>query len=164
MRIAGLVQDSIVDGPGFRFVVFAQGCKKRCERCHNPDTWDIDGGEEMGIDEIIHEMLSNPLTDGLTISGGEPFLQAMDCAKLAKAAKEKGLNVWVYSGYTYEELTGSDDIVDALGLLELTDVLVDGAYIHDERTSELRWRGSRNQRVIDVPRSMESGKTVLIDL
>ena len=163
MRVAGLVQDSIVDGPGFRFAVFTQGCVQRCEGCHNPATWDADGGVEMTVDEIIAEMLKNPLTDGLTLSGGEPLQQAGECALLAAAARENGLNVWVFTGLTFEELQNKAITEPEVGkLLELTDVLVDGAFVLAERTLSLRWRGSRNQRIIDVPASMASGKTVEI--
>jgi len=151
MRIAGLVQDSIVDGPGLRFVVFTQGCTLRCTGCHNPDTWDPDGGREMPVGDIIEEMLSNPLTDGLTLSGGEPFEQAADCAGLAAAALEKGLNVWVFTGRTYENLlmeTVNDPAAKAL--MENTNVLVDGAFIHKERTYTKKWCASGNQRVIEI--------------
>ncbi|MDR0490383.1 MAG: anaerobic ribonucleoside-triphosphate reductase activating protein, partial [Oscillospiraceae bacterium] len=145
MRIAGLVQDSIVDGPGFRFVVFAQGCTQQCEGCHNPHTWDTDGGTEMTVEEITAQMGSNPLTDGLTLSGGEPFLQALDCAALATAAREMGFNTWAYTGYTYEELAFRAAAEPEVGkLLEQIDVLIDGAFVLAERTLSLRWRGSRN--------------------
>ena len=162
MRIAGLVQDSIVDGPGLRFVVFAQGCDKRCEGCHNPQSIDVNGGVEVPVDDIIMQLLSNPLTDGLTLSGGEPFLQAAECVKLAGAAKGKNLNVWVFTGYKFEELcekAKTNPQVDSL--LRLTDVLIDGGFILAERTLTLKWRGSQNQRIIDVPSSLASGKVVV---
>ena len=163
MKIAGLVQDSIVDGPGFRFVVFAQGCKLCCEGCHNPATWDINGGVSMTAGEIITEMLSNPLTDGLTLSGGEPALQAEECAQIASAARENGLNVWVYSGLTFEEFLEKAKTEPELGkLLELTDVLIDGPFILAQRTLSLIWRGSKNQRLVDVQKSLASGETVLL--
>ena len=161
MRIAGSIQDSIVDGPGFRFVVFMQGCEMRCEGCHNPGTWDMDGGAETTTDELIAEMRSNPMTDGLTLTGGEPFLQAEECATLAAAARESGLNVWAYSGYTFEELlarAGTEPSV--MRLLELTDVLVDGPFNLAERTLSLKWRGSKNQRIIPVQQSLASGAAV----
>ena len=161
MRIAGTVQDSIVDGPGFRYVVFTQGCSLSCEGCHNPATWDIGGGEEASVDYLVTEMLSNPLTDGLTLSGGEPFLQAAECEKLAAAARVEGLNVWAYTGFVFGELiekAKSEPEISAL--LKLTDVLVDGPFILAERTLSLKWRGSRNQRVLDVPKSLEAGTAV----
>ena len=165
MRIAGTVQDSIVDGPGFRFVVFTQGCEKCCEGCHNPATWDIHGGTEMTVEEVVTEMFSNPLTDGLTLSGGEPFLQAAECAELAAAAREKGLNVWVYTGYSFEELISRTETEPEIGaLLKLTDILVDGEFILAERTLSLKWRGSRNQRLLDAPKSLTAGKAVELKL
>lgn len=162
MRIAGLVQDSIVDGPGLRFSVFAQGCPHRCEGCHNPATHDPEGGEEMPVSEVIRQMLSNPLTDGVTLTGGEPFFQAAACAEIAEAAKKAGLNVWTYSGSTFEELTASED-PEVKKLLSLTDVLVDGPFILSERTLNLKWRGSRNQRIIDVRRSLAEGRAVTVE-
>jgi anaerobic ribonucleoside-triphosphate reductase activating protein len=164
MKIAGLVQDSIVDGPGLRYVLFTQGCRYRCVGCHNPDTWNYNGGTEKTVDDIITEMLSNPLTDGLTISGGEPFDQAADCAGIAAAARDKGLNVWVFTGMTFEEiLKEAKPESSKQTLLTLTDVLVDGRYIASERTLSLKWRGSKNQRIIDVQKSLSTGKCVLIN-
>jgi len=161
VRIAGLVQDSIVDGPGLRFSVFAQGCDFDCEGCHNPNTIDFNGGYEMSVEEIVSEMLSNPLTDGLTLSGGEPLKQVADCLHLAIAAKTRGLNVWTYSGYTFEELlewAKSDrEIHD---LLESIDILVDGHFVLAERTLSMKWRGSKNQRIIDVQASLKNGEVV----
>ena len=156
MRIYGLVQDSIVDGPGLRFVCFVQGCPHHCSGCHNPDSHDPAGGTEMTTDEIIAHMLSNPLTDGLTLSGGEPFDQAEDCMVIARAAHDHGLNVWCYTGYTYEHLlrygTG-----DQIALLAEVDVLVDGRYDESKRSLSLDWRGSSNQRVIDLNRRVNDG-------
>jgi len=159
MKIAGSIQESIVDGPGFRFVVFVQGCKFRCEGCHNPETWDSHGGNEVPLSGIIKEMLSNPLTDGLTLSGGEPFDQAADCASLAAAARDNGLNVWVFTGWTFEKLLKTSKTNPGIQkLLNLADVLVDGRYIQAERTLSIKWCGSKNQRVIDVKKSLKTGK------
>lgn len=165
MKIAGLVHDSIVDGPGLRFVVFTQGCERHCVGCHNPETWDKEGGSEMAVDEVIANMLGNPLTDGLTLSGGEPFLQAADCVKLAAAAHEHGLNVWIHTGFTFEELLIRAGSVSAVKeLLVLTDVIVDGPFIASERTLSLKWRGSKNQRLLDAGKSVAAGEAVaLID-
>ena len=161
MRIAGIVQDSIVDGPGLRFTVFTQGCPHHCEGCHNPATHDPDGGTEMEVDEVIRQLLSNPLTDGVTLSGGEPFFQPAACFKIAHAAHEHNLNVWTYSGYTFEQLlTLSETDSDIAALLHETDALIDGPFILAERTLSLPWRGSRNQRVIDVKKSLETGSVV----
>jgi len=163
MQIAGIIEDSIVDGPGLRFVVFTQGCDFRCEGCHNPDTWDKSGGENIDAAEIIAKMKANPLTDGLTLSGGEPFEQVADSAKLAIAARSFGLNVWVFTGFVFEELyrlSQSDASVSEL--LSNIDVLVDGPYVQSERTLNVKWCQSRNQRVIDVVQSLAAGAPVLL--
>jgi len=161
LRIAGIIHDSIVDGPGLRFAVFAQGCDLRCEGCHNPDVWESNGGKEIQVGEIIAQMRDNPLTDGLTLTGGEPFMQAADCVQLAAAAREDGLNVWVFSGHTYEELLDRASYEpELMELLKLADVLVDGRFIISKRTLLLKWRGSKNQRIIDVPKSLGSGTVV----
>ena len=160
MRIAGTVQDSIVDGPGFRFTVFTQGCPPHCPGCHNPQTHDPSGGTEHTVEELLERMRSNPLTDGLTLSGGEPFEQPEDCLLLARGAHESGLNVWSYTGYLFEFLRDQGTEAQKALLREL-DVLVDGPFLLEQRTLSLPWRGSRNQRVIDVPKSLENGDVVL---
>lgn len=160
MRIAGTVQDSIVDGPGFRFTVFTQGCSHHCPGCHNPQTHDTSGGTEHTVEELLERMRSNPLTDGLTLSGGEPFEQPEECLLLAQGAHESGLNVWSYTGYLFEFLRDQGTEAQKALLREL-DVLVDGPFLLEQRTLSLPWRGSRNQRVIDVPKSLENGDVVL---
>lgn len=161
MKIFGLAQDSIVDGPGFRFSCFVQGCPHNCPGCHNPQSHDPDGGREMSVDEVAAQLLRNPLTDGLTLSGGEPFAQPEDCLALARIAHSHNLNVWCYSGWTFEFLR--DQGTDAQKeLLSEVDVLVDGPFILAERSLALPWRGSRNQRVINVPASLRSGGVVLV--
>ena len=161
MRIAGLVQDSIVDGPGFRFTVFTQGCPHNCQGCHNPDTHDPDGGREMTVKQVIDAMLSNPMTDGLTLSGGDPFVQAADCAEIAKAAHKNDLNVWTYTGWTYEKLRSLSERDEGIkALLNETDVLVDGPFILSQKSYDVPWRGSKNQRLIDMKATRESGKIV----
>lgn len=160
MRIYGLVQDSIVDGPGFRFVCFVQGCTHHCPGCHNPDSHDPAGGTEMPVEEIGAQLLRNPLTDGLTLSGGEPFQQAEDCLALARLAHSHGLNVWSYTGYTYESLL-SQGTPAQRALLDEIDVLVDGPFRLEQRTLALPWRGSANQRVIDLAATRASGAVVL---
>ena len=162
LRIADTIQDSIVDGPGFRFVVFTQGCLRHCPECHNPHTWDPNGGKEVTVDSLYKTLASNPLTDGITLSGGEPYLQAAACAELAQRAKAGGFNVWCYSGYTFEEIieiAKNDDGFKAL--IEATDVLIDGMFLIEEKSLTLKWRGSQNQRVIDVRKSLENGEVVL---
>lgn len=161
MRIYGLVQDSIVDGPGFRFACFVQGCPHRCPGCHNPDSHNSSGGKEMDVEQVIQTMRSNPLTDGLTLSGGEPMEQAKECLRLAQAAHGAGLNVWCYTGYTYEFLRKAGT-PEQNALLEAIDVLVDGPFLLEERTLSLPWRGSRNQRLIHVPASLAAGAVITL--
>ncbi|MEF9972312.1 MAG: anaerobic ribonucleoside-triphosphate reductase activating protein [Clostridia bacterium] len=154
IRIAGVVNDSIVDGPGFRFTVFTQGCAHACPGCHNPETHDFAGGRDEDISVLLQQMADNPLLDGLTLSGGDPFEQVTASTELAKGAKALGLNVWTYSGYTFEQLIAQDKYRP---LLEASDVLIDGPFILAQRTLELRFRGSKNQRLIDVQKTLESG-------
>jgi anaerobic ribonucleoside-triphosphate reductase activating protein len=161
MRIAGLVQDSIVDGPGMRFTVFTQGCPHNCPGCHNPDTHDPAGGREMAVEEVIRQMLSNPMTDGVTLSGGDPFVQPADCAVIAKAAHENGLNVWTYTGYTFERLMEMRETdPGTAALMDETDILVDGPFILAQRSMGTPWRGSKNQRLIDMKASLTAGHAV----
>ena len=165
MRIAGTVSESIVDGPGLRLTVFTQGCPHRCPGCHNPGTHDPAGGREVSVAELAAELAAelsgNPLTDGLTLSGGEPFCQAAECAALAEAVHALGGNVWVYTGWRYEALVQESDPA-RLRLLAAADVLVDGPYVESERSLELRWRGSRNQRLIDLDATRRTGRLTLL--
>lgn len=162
MRIANIVQDSIVDGPGLRFVVFVQGCHNKCPGCHNPDTHDPDGGYEVSVPELVQMMLRNPLVQGVTISGGEPFDQAWECAEFARQALRAGKSVWVYTGYTWEYLKAKVPIAsDFARLLTYTDVLVDGPFVESLKSYEAKFRGSTNQRLIDVQMSIFTGEVVL---
>lgn len=162
IRLAGLVNDSIVDGPGFRLTVFTQGCPHDCPGCHNPETHDFGGGKMYDVDKVIKTFRENILLDGVTFSGGDPFCQSDKCAVIARAAKESGLNVWAYSGWTYEELLeNSKTDTSIMDFLSYVDVLVDGPFILAQRTLELRFRGSKNQRLIDVPASLAKGETVI---
>lgn len=151
MRIASYTSESIVDGPGFRFTVFVQGCSHHCKGCHNPQTWDFEGGYEISVDELIAEAKKSPLNVGITISGGEPFQQELECWRLAFAAHEAGLDVWVYSGFTLKQILKGAvyDDVTALFLSEI-DVLVDGPFIEELKSYECEFRGSTNQRIIDI--------------
>ena len=160
MRIANTVNDSIVDGKGLRYAVFTQGCPHHCPGCHNPETHDPAGGREVSLEDLIAGLDKNPLAAGLTLSGGEPFAQAAACAELARLAHERGKNVWTYTGYTYEQLLKKND-PDWNALLAETDVLVDGPFLEKEQSYELHFRGSRNQRLIDVPASKRAGRVVL---
>lgn len=163
IRIAGIIEESIVDGPGIRFVVFAQGCKHHCPGCHNPETHSFEGGSPVPISKILEHVQTNPLLDGITLSGGEPFEQAESFAHLAQSAKLKGLHVMTYSGYTFEELLQQSKTKPAwVSLLEHTDLLVDGPFELAKRNLLLRFRGSENQRIIDVQASLRQGKVVLL--
>jgi len=161
IRVAGLTDDSIVDGKGFRFVIFTQGCLHHCKGCHNPETWDMNGGTLMDIDEIKEKIARNGLLDGITFSGGDPFYQPVACANLAKWAKERGLNIWAYTGFLYEELLKMPEVKD---FLDLVDVLVDGPFILEEKSLLLNFRGSKNQRVIDLNETKKTGIVSLIDV
>ncbi|MGI6151860.1 MAG: anaerobic ribonucleoside-triphosphate reductase activating protein [Christensenellales bacterium] len=157
-RMAGIIRDSIVDGPGLRLALFAQGCPHACPGCHNPDTHDFSGGTEADTAEIIAELAKNPLWAGITLTGGEPFCQPEAMLQIAKAAHELGKTVWAYSGWTFEELL-QDEAKNKL--LSECDVLVDGPFLLERRSLALRFRGSDNQRIIDVPASIQAGQVVL---
>ena len=149
IRLAGIVPDSIADGPGFRCAIFTQGCKHACKGCHNPETWSFSGGEDYEIEEIVAMWNKNPLLKGITLSGGDPFYQPKACAELAKAAHAKGLNVFSYTGFTFEELLEeAKKDADIASLLEESDYLVDGPFIEDLKDISLQFRGSSNQRII----------------
>ncbi|MBR5288211.1 MAG: anaerobic ribonucleoside-triphosphate reductase activating protein [Clostridia bacterium] len=162
IRIAGIEPESIVDGPGYRFAVFVQGCPHGCAECHNPETHDFEGGTLVDTDEIIDHLGRNPLVRGLTLSGGEPMLKAQALAVIAQAAKARGLNVWCYTGYTLEELDETNDEAQQR-LLALVDVLVDGPYVAAQRSLALPFCGSTNQRLIDMKKTRESGSVVLYE-
>jgi len=149
IRIAGIAQDSIVDGPGLRFTIFVQGCPHFCEGCHNPETHPLDGGALYSHGELLDKILENPLVSGVTISGGEPFDQAQELIDFAAGVKEMGKNLWIYTGYTWDELLTLGD--HAKKLLIFADVIVDGRYVKSLRSLNLPFRGSSNQRLIDVP-------------
>jgi len=158
LKIAGIVNDSIVDGPGLRLCVFAQGCPHNCPGCHNPKTHDTDGGYYIDIDEIIEMARKNPLLSGLTLSGGEPFMQAAVMRELAKEAHKMGLNVIAYTGYLWEEIIANETFKQ---LAFEVDYVVDGRFDKDLQTLELPFVGSSNQRIIDVKKSQEAAEPVL---
>jgi len=161
MRIAGMKHDSTLYGPGQRFVVFLQGCEHKCPGCYNPNAQDTGGGVDFPDEELLEQMLSNPLTDGLSFSGGEPFSQAKNCTALARAARKAGLNVWCWTGYTFEALLSGSDAQREL--LQEIDVLIDGPFVLEEWTQELPWRSSRNQRLIHVQKSLVQGTAILLE-
>ena len=205
IRLFGTVNDSIVDGPGMRFSVFVQGCSHHCPGCHNPESWAFDAGEEVAIDDVVARIFENKLVSGVTLSGGDPFEQPAACAEIARRVKAAGRNVWVYTGYLYEDLlqqistlpddavalaeAGADAGADAeegvdiataanevakapsaaererleavRNLLAYADVLVDGPFVQAKRSLGLKYRGSSNQRLIDMNKTRKAGRVVL---
>ena len=160
LRLAGTENDSIVDGPGIRFTIFVQGCPHHCPGCHNPQTHDFSGGTLTDTGELLKKIEENPLLDGVTFSGGEPFCQPEACRALAEAARDLGLSVWCYTGYTWEKLMQEADPA-RLALLDAVDVLVDGPFILAQKSLELKFCGSRNQRLIDVKKTRQAGQVTL---
>lgn len=162
LRVAGRVVDSIVDGPGLRYALFTQGCPRACPGCHNPQTQPLEGGEETSVEAILAEIDADPLLDGVTFSGGEPFLQAAPLAELAREIKKRNLNLATYTGYLWEELLAANDPAWNALLAEL-DVVVDGPFVLALRSWELKFAGSSNQRFIDVQRSLREGRAVELE-
>jgi anaerobic ribonucleoside-triphosphate reductase activating protein len=161
MRLSGITQESLVDGPGLRYVIFAQGCRHCCPNCQNPETWDANAGKEFTVKQVIRLLKQQKKPKrGVTFSGGEPFLQAAELAEAAQAAHEKGWDVVTYTGFTYEELI-ADNSGGVKALLAASDILIDGKYIHELRDTKLQFRGSSNQRMIDVAAAQKKGRIVL---
>ena len=159
IRLAGIAYESLVNGPGIRRVFFSQGCNHNCKGCFNPETHDFLGGEEKNINELIEDVYKNPIIKGVTFSGGDPFERAEEFAYMAKAFKEKNLNIWSYTGYTFEYII--NNLESRNGWKELInnlDVLVDGRFEEDKAVDGLRFRGSTNQRIIDVKKSLQKNK------
>ena len=164
IRIAGYVDDSIVDGPGIRFTIFTQGCAHHCFNCHNPETWAFDQGKDVDIDELVSKIKRNPLLQGITLSGGDPLYQVNACLELVKKVKElnSDLDIIIYTGFTFEELANNfKKNNDLLSLLKLSDILIDGKYEDSLRDLTLRFRGSSNQRVINLKKTFLEEKIVL---
>jgi anaerobic ribonucleoside-triphosphate reductase activating protein len=164
VRLSGIAYESLVNGPGIRRVLFSQGCSHNCKDCFNPDTHSYNGGKIFNTDEIIDGIKCNPMLRGVTFSGGDPLEQADKFAYIAKNIKENGLNIWSYTGYTFEYIMkhrknkkGWDE------LLKNIDVIVDGKFEPELKEDGLKYRGSRNQRIIDVPKSLELGEPVVIN-
>jgi len=160
---ADLQTDSIVDGKGIRTVIWTQGCSHNCPSCHNPSTHDFNGGDLVELDDVIEALEELEGQDGVTFSGGDPMFQPRECAILAKKVHELGMNVWAYTGFTYEELLekGSKDILEFLSEI---DVLIDGKFDLSKKSLDLEFRGSSNQRIIDVKKSLENHEVILLDL
>lgn len=161
INILRIVEYTTVDGPGFRTVVYASGCRHRCPGCHNPESWDINGGRAVKIEDVAKQLVKEPFTD-ITFSGGDPLEQAEEFAYLAFLIKKYSRkNIWCYTGYRYEEIITSDRL--SL-LLPHIDILVDGKFRIELRDENALFRGSTNQRLIDVKKSLSEGKAVVADL
>ena len=158
LDLSGIVSDSIVDGPGIRTCIFSQGCPHHCKGCHNPETWAFGCGTKIPVEAVVDIVKSNPLCRGVTFSGGEPFAQAEAFAKLALLLKEAGYEVASYSGYTFEALLNGTEAQKKL--LNAIDILIDGPFLLEEKSLELAFRGSRNQRILDVKKSLAAGEAV----
>lgn len=165
IRLAGIANDSIVDGPGLRFAIFTQGCPHHCEGCHNPQTHPFDGGYLTDTDALYQQIRQNPLVKGVTFSGGEPFCQAKALAELGKALRENGYHIMTYTGYTFEQLL--EQAGEGNGFMELlgvTDILVDGRFELSQKDLLLKFRGSANQRILDCKASLLDKKAVEADI
>lgn len=164
IRISGVVKESIVDGPGIRYVVFTQGCPHNCKNCHNPETHNINGGKAVAIDAIVHDIIKNPLLQGITLSGGDPFMQPNKIVKLLTRIKESksNLNIIIYTGFTYEYLiNNSNENHNYINVLKLADILIDGKFDETLKKHTLMFRGSSNQRAIDLKQSLATNSIVI---
>lgn len=157
--------DSIVDGPGLRMVIWTQGCIHNCVDCHNPQTHSLCGGYEIETAEIINNMNTLRLQKGITLSGGEPFLQQEALEEVSREAKANNLDVWAYTGFTFEQLLDRNNpsYFKNLNLLKQIDVLVDGKFIAEKKDISLRFRGSSNQRIIDVQKTLKNKSLFLVE-
>jgi len=161
MRLSGITPESTVDGPGLRFVIFTQGCPHQCPHCHNPESWADDAGKEFSARQVIRLLKQQKQTKrGITFSGGEPFLQSAELVEVALAARQMNWDVVTYTGFTYEQLIEDNDN-DRKALLSVTDILIDGKYMHELRDISLQFRGSSNQRIIDIAATQKHGQIVL---
>lgn len=164
VRLAGIAYESLVNGPGLRRVFFAQGCKHNCKGCFNPSTHDFQGGELKDIDELVDDIKKNPMIKGITFSGGDPFEQAEEFSIIAEKVKELGLNIWCYTGYTFEHILKSmNNENNWSSLLYNIDVLVDGKFDEKKRDPKVKFRGSSNQRIIDVKKSISLKKVITLE-
>jgi anaerobic ribonucleoside-triphosphate reductase activating protein len=164
VKLAGIAYESLANGPGIRRVLFSQGCSHNCKDCFNPDTHSYNGGKDFNLEELVEGINSNPMIKGVTFSGGDPLEQADKFAYIAKCVKGKGLNIWSYTGYTFEYII--EHRHDKKGwdeLLKNIDVLVDGKFKPELKEEGLRYRGSKNQRIIDVQKSLTVGEPVVIN-
>ncbi len=165
LNVSGIINESIVDGPGIRYVIFAQGCPHHCEGCHNPQTHPFEGGKEYDMGTILNAIKKNALLSGVTFSGGEPFCQAEFFGKLGEEIKKLNLNIVCYSGYTFEQLIDMSKKDESIkNLLNTIDILIDGKFEIEKKSLMLKFRGSSNQRILDIPNSIIQNSPVEIDI
>ncbi len=156
MRVLKIVEGTSVDGPNLRTSIYMAGCNHACPGCHNPQSWDAGGGEEMSEDHLMEVIAYNEAP--VTLSGGDPLFQPEAVASLtARIKRELGYNVWCFTGYTWEQIITEPRLLDAMRHI---DVLVDGPFVKAQRDTTLLFRGSHNQRLIDVPPTLAQGKVV----
>lgn len=160
LKISGIVNDSIVDGPGLRFSIFTQGCPHACPGCHNPQTHPFKGGKSYSLRKFKKAILANPLLYGVTFSGGDPFSQAKALIPFAKFVKERGLELACYTGFVFEQLINGT-VPYAKELLHHVDILIDGKFVLAQKSLDLKFKGSKNQRTIDVQKSLDEEKAIL---
>ena len=161
ISVLNIIEDTMVDGPGFRTSIYCAGCRHKCEGCHNPQSWDFDGGHPMTTEEIMRIIEADPYAN-VTFSGGDPMYQPEGFAELAQAIKTRtAKTIWCYTGFTFEHLMNNPR---QRALLNYVDVLVDGPFVKSQRDETLCFRGSRNQRLVDVPQSMAQGRTVTLSM
>lgn len=160
ISILNIVEDTTVDGPGLRTAVYCAGCVNQCPGCHNPESWDIRKGKEVETEVILQQILSDEFAN-VTFTGGDPMYQAKEFSELARLIKQNShKTIWCYTGYLFENLLDSSDTAE---LLSWIDVLVDGRFIESLKDEDLLFRGSSNQRLIDVQASLKSGKTEILN-
>lgn len=162
VRIAGSKKHSLVNGPGVRFVLFFQGCPHACPGCQNPETWDPFGGQELNTEILIRQILDTRYLDGVTFSGGDPLWQPEAALAIARAVKNAGLSLWIYTGWTWEQLWDGAAGTNALEAVRCADVVVDGPFMETLKTDQAIWRGSSNQRLINVSASLTAGHIITI--
>lgn len=167
MNISGYINESLVDGIGVRTTIFISGCKHNCDGCQNPDVQNFNNGKKFTLDvqmDIINQIKNNPLIKGITLSGGDPMFSAKEVCDFIKLVKNEleNINIWCYTGFTFEEIINSKNI-HMINLLKMCDVLVDGRFIKNQKDITLSFKGSKNQRIIDVQKSLKNNKIITID-
>lgn len=164
LAVAEIERDSIVDGEGIRSVIWTQGCSHKCPGCHNPETHSFCEGVLIDVEDLKSKISELEGQDGITFSGGDPMEQASACCEVTKYCKEIGLNVWCYTGYTFEELLEKSKYISSImEFLNYIDVLIDGKFILEQKSYDVIFRGSKNQRILDVSASLKKGKAIEIE-